>query len=260
MTTTVCDLLNRIITADTRWSCGSQCELMLSDGNYYFIYCDDTGFDKISVVGNSALVTAGNGPLIALWKQWWVGDADPAKKPPTDLNGQNVVNLAIIDLKNNQVIFDAGQKQALFCTKTDVIQAFTSGSGGTHAAHHLMSHGCAKSAIRFASNLDFCTSDIVSYACYRTNTNNLNQSNNSYDMILEGITKRGYMMALNTSKPSDKGCEVAKHPLAHEVAQLFKSGQAVASAPVPGISNFKWTQETDTKFEAAMKLVHSLRR
>ncbi|WP_429216704.1 hypothetical protein [Aeromonas veronii] len=259
MTTTVCDLVNKIITADTRWSCGSQGELLLSDGNYYLAYCDDTGFDKITVVGKSALVTAGHGMLIAEWKRWWSGSADPKLRPATEINGKNVVNLAIINLDTNQVIFDAGQKQALFCTRTHTIQAFTAGSGCSHAASSLLRNGCAKKAIEYAAQYDYCTGDVVSYACYKSNQNNLNALNNDYNAIVDGITTRGYVMAFNTSQPNDKGCEITKHPLSQEIQALFTTGKAVASAPVPGVGSFQWTEETDTKFEAAMRQVHELR-
>lgn len=259
MTTTVCDLVNKIVTADTRWSCGSQGELKLSDGKYYLVYCDDTGFDKISVVGKTALVTAGNGALIAAWKEWWSGSAEYQNRPETEFNGQNVVNLAILDLEKNEVIFDAGQKQALFCTQTNKIQAFTSGSGGSHAASHLLREGCAKKAVGYAAQYDYCTGNIVSYACYKTDQNNLNVQVNDYNVIVDGITKRGFMMALDMNKPSDTGCEIAKHPLADEVKALFTTGKAVASAPVPGLGNYKWTEETESKFENAMKRVHELR-
>ncbi len=260
MTTTVCDLLNKIITADTRWSCGSQHELQLSDGNYYLAYCDTTGFDKISVVGKAALITAGHGGLIAEWKKWWAGDADPQKKPPTDLNGDNLVNIAIIDLEANQVIFDAGVKQVLYCTITDEIKAFTSGSGASHAASSLLIDGCARSAVSFASLHDYCTGNNVSFACYQTDKNNLNVQINDYNVIVEGIIQKGKVMNLNTSKPSNNGCDIADHPLAEEIRSRFTSGQAVASAPVPGIGNFKWTNDTDDKFKNAMKRVHELRK
>ncbi|MFM5169652.1 hypothetical protein ACEUAX_21880 [Aeromonas veronii] len=260
MTTTVCDLVNKIITADTRWSCGSQGELVLSDGRQYLVYCDDTGFDKISVVGKTALVTAGDGRLIAAWKQWWAGDADPQNRPATHIDGKNAVNITIIDLENNQVIFDAGLKQVLFCIRTNQIKAFTAGSGASHAASDLLINGCAKQAIGYASRHDYCTGDSVSFACYRTKQNNLNSSINDYDVIVDGITTRGYVMALRIDKPSDKGCEISQHPLSTEIKALFSTGKAVASAPVPGVGSFQWTEETDAKFESAMQQVHRLRR
>jgi len=259
MTTTVCDLVNKIITADTRWSCGSEGDLVLSDGNAYIVYCDETGFDKITVVGNTALITAGHGGLISAWKQWWSGDADPQFKPSTDIDGVNVINLAIIDLESNEVIFDAGQKQALYCKQTNKIKAFTSGSGGAHAASDLLIHGCAKNAVGFASIHDYCTGSDVSFACYKTNQNNLNSQINDYDVIVNGITNKGRIMALNISKPNDNGCEISNHPLAAEIKHMFTTGEAIASAPVPGIGSFKWTEDTDTKFQDAMKRVHELR-
>ena len=161
MTTTVCDLLNKIIVADTRWSCGSDGSLTLSDGQKYFVYCDETGFNKISIIGKSALVVAGYGPLISEWKRWWAISPDFHSKPPAEIDGRNQVNLAIIDLDRNEVIFDAGVKSVLFCMSSQEIKAFTSGSSRYHAASHLQLSGCAKQAVMHASELDCCTSPSV---------------------------------------------------------------------------------------------------
>lgn len=259
MTTTVCDLANKIITADTRWSCGAQEELMLSDGKHYFVYCDDTGFDKISLVGKTALITAGNGKLIAEWKKWWSEDADPANKPPSEEDGVNVVNLAILDLEKNEVLFDAGNKLALFCTQSDTIKAFTSGSGAIHAASDLQINNCAKLAVTAASKLDYCTGSDVKFACYASEQNNLNVRINDYNVIVDGIIERGKIMALGSKKPNEEGVDIAQHPLKDELKERFTTGKAVASAPVPGISSFKWTEETDKRFLNAMNRVHELR-
>lgn len=259
MTTTVCDLANKIITADTRWSCGAQGELQLSDGNYYFIYCDDTGFDKISLVGKTALITAGNGKLIAEWKKWWSGDAEPSKRPPSEVNGSNVVNLAILDLEKNEVLFHAGSKQVLYCYVSDSVKAFTSGSGAFHAASDLQLNNCAKLAVEAAAKLDHCTGPDVKFACYASEQNNLNVRINDYNVIVNGIIERGKIMALDSRKPNEQGVDIAQHPLKDELKECFTTGKAVASAPVPGISNFKWTEETDQRFVKAMNRVHELR-
>lgn len=248
-----------MISADTRWSCGAQGDLILSDGNPYIVFCDETGFDKISLVGKTALVTAGYGPLIAEWKKWWGGSAIPSQRPPVEIDGAFCVNLAILDLEKNEVIFDAGKKQVLFCAVTDSIKAFTSGSGALHAASHLQLEGCAKKAVNHAAQFDHCTGDDVRFVCYRSNLNNLNSDVNDYNVIAKGIVERGKIMALDVNQPNALGVDIADHPLGEEVKDMFATGKAVASAPVPGISNFKWTKETDEKFEAAMQRVHELR-
>lgn len=260
MTTTVCDLLNRVLATDTRWSCGSTNNLKLSDGLHYLVFCDDTGFAKLSVVGKAALVTAGDGKLISEWKRWWSESADPEETPSTEINGVNGINLAIIDLEKNEVIFDAGQKQVLFCQIKNEIKAFTSGSGGHHAASHLLVNACAKTAIEYASSFDHCTSKTINWFCYNTNENNLINDTYDYNVIVDGIVNRGRIVNLNTNTPSDFGCEIDKHPLAEEIKNLFTSGQAVASAPVPGIDRFKWTDETNQKFQKAMTKVSELRK
>ncbi|TMO66185.1 hypothetical protein [Pseudoalteromonas aurantia] len=255
MTTTVVDLVNKLITADTRWSC----VLKLSDGNKYVVYCDETGFHKISVIGKAALVTAGHGPLIAEWKEWWAGTANLANKPQSEIDGENVVNLAIVDLERNSVIFDAGAKQILYCTVSDSVKAFASGSGSHHAASYLMQNSCAKGAIGYAAKNDICTGNEVTFACYKSNQNNLNNHISDYNVISNGIINRGKIMALDIQKPNANGVDLNNHPLSEEVKELFTTGKAVASAPVPGISSFKWTKEVDRKLESAMKRVHELR-
>jgi hypothetical protein len=261
MTTTVCDLLNRILAADTRWSCGSQGEFQLSDGKKYFVFCDSTGFDKISIVGKAALVTAGSGPLISEWKKWWAGKADPSQRPAThDSKGVNLVSLAIIDLKDSKYIFDAGRKTALYCTETGEIKAFTSGSGAHHAASSLLIYADAMKAVNYAAEHDFCTGEDVIYACYKTNRNNLNNDVNDYSVIVDGIVQRGKIMILNQNRPNYVGSDISIHPLADEIKKAFSTGQAVASAPVPGLNTFEWTAETDSDFQDAMKRVHELRK
>jgi hypothetical protein len=255
MTTTVCDLTHRIITADTRWSS----QITLSDGANYFLFCDDTGFDKISLVGKTALVTAGNGILIAEWKKWWCGEAKAEDKPQTEIDGTNAVNIAIIDLSTSEVIFHAGQKHALYCLASNKVKAFTSGSGGFHAASDLLKNECAKSAIKFAANLDRHTGQEVVYICYKTNTNNLNTQQDDYNLIVNGLIKKGKIMMLEAENTVIKAEDIKDHRLKSEIEQKFATGQAVASAPVPGIGDFKWTEETDKKFEVAMDRVHALR-
>lgn len=255
MTTTVCDLVNKIITADTRWSAIAK----LSDGNVYLSYCDDTGFDKISVVGLSAIILAGHGRLIADWKRWWEGSADPSNRPQHDIDGVNQVNLAIVDLKHNSVIFDAGHKTVLYCTASNDIKAFTSGSGGVHAASDLLTNECAKNAVSVASTLDCRTSNIVKFACYKTGQDNLNKCPSDYNVIKTGIMQRGRIVKVQDAMNA-KSIPINDHHLGDEMVSLIGNGDAVASAPVPGMSKFKWTKETDENFKSAMERVHELRK
>lgn len=257
MTTTVCDLANQLLTADTRWSCGHDGALKLSDGRSYFVYSDDTGFDKITQKENTALITAGHGRLISEWKKWWKSDLS-TPRPQTEINGENAVNLAIIDLANNRVLFDAGMKYTLFCVVTNKVKAFSAGSGGVYAANSLLVDGCAIKAVETAAGFDYCTGNTVSFLCYKTHINNLN-TDDEYDTIVEGLLERGFIMELNQSVAISAGTELKKHPLAQEIAQQFKTGQAAASAPVPGVGSFTWDQGVEDKFKAAIKQVQALR-
>ncbi|MDO6718829.1 hypothetical protein Q4575_05415 [Psychrosphaera sp. 1_MG-2023] len=255
MTTTVCDLENGIITADTRWSA----IFPLNDGNELILYCDDTTFDKICIVGKAALLTAGDGTLIAKWKEWWMNDRNPTTRPITDnALGENAVNLAIVDLVNNDVIFDAGQKNALFCLQTNVIKAFAAGSGGIHAASHLLNTGCAISAVKEASKEDYYTGSEVKFLNFDTTQNNLEPATYDYGKIVNGLIKRGRVMTKQANTPTDVGLKVQDHPLYSDMKKALKTGQAIASAPVPGLSRFKWTNDTEKKFTEAMDRVAEL--
>ena len=143
MTTTIYDTINKQVASDTRWSA----KVTLSDGNDYFVYVDDSGFDKIADRENTVLVLAGNGPLIAKWKEWWHTSLDTNNLPETDINGENVVNLMIVDKSNNKILFDAGQKKALFCELSSVMLSVFAGSGDIHAASCWSLNRCVNTAI-----------------------------------------------------------------------------------------------------------------
>jgi len=113
LTTTIYDTINKKVASDTRWSV----KVILSDKNEYFVYVDDSDFDKIADRENSVLVLAGNGKLIAKWKEWWYTSLDTDNLPETNIDGENVVNLMIVDKSNNKILFDAGQKRYFFVKK-----------------------------------------------------------------------------------------------------------------------------------------------
>lgn len=251
MTTTVCDRVNNIVTADTRWST----EQVLSDEQKYLIFCDTTGFDKIATVGKASLIVAGNGILIARWKEWWLNDRSVETTPQTKIDGVHAISIAIIDMQENEVLFDAGVKSILYCPISDAIKAFTSGSGMHHAAASLYEKSCAKNAILDASLQDKYTSAIVKFVCGKTGENNLETPIFDYTEIINGICKQGFMMNMNNENVA---VPINEHPLGKEVVERFSTGQAVASAPVPGLGSFEWTEKTDQKLAKAMERVREL--
>lgn len=255
MTTTIYDTINRQVASDTRWSA----RLNLSDGNEYFVYVDDSAFDKIADKVNTVLVLAGNGPLIAKWKEWWDTSLDTDNLPETDINGENVVNLMIIDKSNNKILFDAGQKKALFCETTNVMLSVFAGSGDIHAASCWSLNRCVKKAIKSASKLDYFTSNVVKYVDFTSGNSNIPKMNYNYSSIVNAIMDRGFIMNLSESTAAnDVGTPLNQHQIREEVNTLFASGSVVASAPVPGMSTFKWSNKNKEKLVMAINKVKEL--
>lgn len=258
MTTTVVDLVNNIVTADTRWSAGHDGSIVLSDGQSYFIYCDDTGVDKIAAIGKAVLVAAGDAPLITKWKDWWYNDRSVHSRPPVaDSAGRTLVSLSIVDLKDSKVIFHAGVKHWLICSKEQKIKGFTSGSGAYFAGQFMIEASCAIRSVEFASENDVCTGKDVKFVCSKSNSTNLGTPSYDYTQIVDGLFEKGYIMQVNNETNID-AVPLKEHPLHEEIKGLFKSGQAVASAPVPNLDKVKWTEETQESFEVAMERVEEL--
>ncbi len=255
MTTTIYDTVNKLVASDTRWSA----KIKLSDGNNYFIYVDDSPFEKIADRENSVLVLAGDGKLIAKWKEWWYTSLDTDNLPETNVNGENVVNLMIIDKKNNKALFDAGEKKVVFCKDSNSILSVFAGSGDIPAANCWYQNRCVKTAIETASDVDYPTSNVVRYVDFESGNSNITEMNYNYRSIVDAILNRGFIMNLSESKAAnDVGTPLNQHDIKEEVTNLFATGKAVASAPVPGMSTFKWTAENKEKLISAIDKVREL--
>ncbi len=254
MTTTIYDKLSKQVASDTRWSV----RLTLSDSYSYLVYVDDCSFEKIADRNKTVLVLAGNGPLIAKWKAWWYQSLDTDNLPPTNINGKNEVNLMIIDKSNNQILFDAGQKKSLCCPATNTVLSIFAGSGNIHAASCWLINRNIQKAIVSAAQLDYFTSDIVKFVDFTTGKSNIGEPDYNYDNIVNAILDRGLIMNMQQSTtPNDTGKALTQQQKA-ELAHLLATGQAVASAPVPGINEFQWTDEQKQKLTKAIDKVKAL--
>ncbi len=260
MTTLLCDYVNSIVTADTRWSIGGNpaSPLILSDQKRYLIYCDDTGFDKLTPYQDTfVLMTAGSSEYIAKWKEWWLVSRDMASTPPVcDENGIPQVALAIVDLVDSTTLFDFGLGHALYCQDEQIVKAFSAGSGGEFAAAALFECGCAKTSIQIAALSDYCTSPEVKFVCNTTKQNNLSPTIYDINIINQAIVSRGFIMELNQAAVN-KPVKLSEHPLFNEVVAQLESGKTVPSAPAPRLHSAEWTAETESKLAKAMEVVNS---
>jgi hypothetical protein len=256
MTTTVYDLLSKSVASDTRWSAS----IILSDGVSYFVYIDDCSFEKIANRDNAVLVLAGCGKLIAEWKNWWYNSLDTDCIPNVeDASGQTAVSLMIIDKVSGVILFDAGQKKALYCKYTSQMLSVFAGSGDLYAASCWDVNRCPKKAIVSASNSDFFTSQIVKYVDFDSGKTNLLAPSYDYNEIVDAMLRRGFVMDMSKRPAAnDVGVALSQNQIRDEVANLFASGKVTASAPVPGLSSFKWNDDYKQKFNSAINKVKEL--
>lgn len=255
MTTTIYDKLNKQVASDTRWSS----YITLSDGKLYFVYIDNCSFEKIANKDHVVLVLAGNGELIAQWKEWWYNGMDLENLPPIDIDGKTVVSLMIVDKVNNDILFDTGEKKNVYCEDTKLVLSVFSGSGSIHAADCWDRNRCVKKAIITASNEDYFTSDSVKYVNFITGKSNLGVPNYNYDTIVNEMLDEGFIMDVrNSTAANDAGIRLNQHQIKDEVMELFANGKAVASAPFSDISEFKWNKTNKAKLVTAIGKVKQL--
>lgn len=246
MTTTVYDMVARLVATDTRWSArldGIQPNLL--------VYVDQTDFAKLAVNFNCVLVLAGDGPLISLWKKWWFAGADLSATPPYELTTDRSVALLIVSIANNEVVTNKGNFLMNFCETSNKMLSLFSGSGAKFAANYWRGHPCAWSSIFHASENDPCTSEAYNHVDFETGKSNIIKNCSEYTTILNTILERGMVME-TTNRSVTK---ISEHPKKTEIAQLFTSGSVVASAPTFRSNGFNWSQSDKTEFENAIRKI-----
>lgn len=249
MTTTVYDRDNKVIAADTRWSV-----VMTVDSKHYLVYTDDSVFEKIADRNNASMVMAGNGKLIADWKQWWFESLDPNSMPDFEVDGKAAIVLLIIDKTKNSWIFDIGEKIASICSETKEINAVFSGSGSASAANCWSENRCAKTAVVSASVKDVCTGEKVRYVDFEADETNIESKSYDYEDIVTSLIHGGYIMEM----PENQAVPLKEHPLAAEVSEALASGQAVACAPTPALKDFVWDAKRKEELKQAIYEVREL--
>lgn len=255
MTTIIYDKFNKQLIADTRWSF----KVDDTSGNKYLIFVDDCGFDKIADGKNTALLTAGDGKLIAKWRKWWFDGRDQSNIPETSNGKETLINLLIVDKKNNSVLFHAGQKLAHYCVDSNELLGVFAGSGAIAAADCWGDNRCGRTAIETSSSKDIHTSKVIKWVDIPSVKTNITDSVYDYSIIKDAIKGRGKIMLISDKlqKTGDVS-DLSSHPLGCAVNDLLDSGEAVASAPVPGLSHFLWTEDTTNSLHSALDKVAKL--
>jgi len=203
------------------------------------------------------MVLAGNGMLIAEWKRWWYTKLDENSMPEVLVDGINAISILIIDKLNNKILFDAGQFATNFCVDTQKILSVFSGSGRNIAASCWYQNRCSSTAIKTASSRDHQTSDKIVWVDFVKRSSNIKKHVYEINEIVRSIVENGYIMEKADEMITTP---INSHPLGDQVREAFVSGEAVASAPVPGLSSFVWTDERMSKLKEAIQTVQSLHK
>ncbi|GFD81043.1 hypothetical protein KUL118_39050 [Tenacibaculum sp. KUL118] len=249
MTTTIYDRFNRLVLTDTRWSAPVNI-----GGTIYLVFVDDCDFEKIANRDNAVMILAGDGQLIARWKQWWFESLDPDDLPETEVNGQNGISLIVIDKVNNEVIHDCGLKIAYKCVETSDLKAAFTGSGGKAAAESWIVTQCSRTALTAAAEQDPFTSNIHKYVDFNSGKTNVKDPVYDYTCITDSIIHGGYIMTLNDKEI----LKLSESPLAETIKLAFASGDLAASAPSPSVTDTEWTPEKKDSLRAAIRKVRKL--
>lgn len=257
MTTSIYDVHNKAIACDTRWSAKWTQTAEDSTEVTVIIYTDHSPFHKMAMKEKTAIIFAGDGVLISEWKSWWNNDSgfDLSKAGDIALRSNGKVVLTIIDMANNQHIFDFGQKFALIEESTHEPLCIFMGSGATYAAPVWQNTQCYEQSIINAANFDYFTSPIVKKVDFDSGESNIDTDSDVYSDIITSIEKDGKMLVLNAENQVEKVLDFNASEVANDAIGALKSGKIVASSPVPGITRANWSPEKIENLKSTLRKV-----
>ncbi|VVT48018.1 hypothetical protein UYSO10_1950 [Kosakonia radicincitans] len=257
MTTTVFDAKLKIVASDSRWSA----QVDLPDG-IYLVYADDTNFHKIVVRTGAALVLAGDGQLIAEWKNWWVrDDIDSSNMPDVALSEIRLVSVMLI-ARDGTILFDAGPKKALLDVNTKGYVGIFSGTGSDYAAECFDQNRNAVVAVNSAKEKDLCSGGTVMFTELATMRHNLHSENYDYNSVVSALQNRGMIMKIaskNNSANDASSIDISAHAHADYIRDGLSSGSIRACAP-SGESEFRWTEARIEKLKLAIDKVVAMEK
>ncbi|GBQ38867.1 hypothetical protein [Komagataeibacter europaeus] len=220
MTTNVIDLDAGQLACDTRWSV---------DGPGFIVFVDDTGFEKISVVGNWAFVFAGNGALIEAWKRWLGSDPTTRGKiPPVSVGtgaNTNSIALHIANITTSKLEFFHGTARQYG------EEAYFAGSGGLYAYNCWSANRDAIKAVATAQQSDRYSGGSTRYLAFSDRTNNLNETATLHDTAVALKTKGKVMYSDPKAKEIPVVQAAANDAKVQQVLDQVSSGALAPSAP-----------------------------
>jgi hypothetical protein len=237
MTTNVYDGTAGMVATDSRWS---------QTWGEFFFYIDDSGFDKLEIVGDFVLMFAGRGEGIRDWKIW-------LHSGPTGSQGQPAhdgISVCMIRVTDKAVTFCAGQ---------DIVKDGGHFAGtGSHFAYSCWSaNKDARRAVETAKVMDFCTGGEVKYFDLTTRAHNLHYiGQQDYAGMLRALNNRGTIMSIKAEAKEParftvKQAAASNDAKLREVAAKVASGDIRPEAPCDSMHT-PWTEDQKKAFNVAL--------
>lgn len=241
MTTSVFCRVKKIIASDSRWSC------LLTPN--HLAYVDNTGFDKLADRKLHSMVFAGDGPLIAQWKQWFEAPALNFMAMPNvhRLVGNKLESLSVCLLKKSdcKVMFTSG-----WWLDHGENARFT-GSGAVPAKDCYVINGCSKTAITSAGGSDPATGGEIKFVELDTGSNNLSVLKATLEEATRSLHERGFVMDMTTKVVTP--FRDLKQDLSAALSALEK-GEISISAPT-GLPTRCWSESEQAELRKALEEV-----
>lgn len=244
MTTNVIDLLAGKVATDSRWSC---------KGTNFVLYIDNVGFEKIAQLRGFAYTFAGDGNLIAVWKDWLAEGAPGgilAAPPPAvqTVNGPRSIALCITDMAANRLLLHRG------CFGVQGM-AYFAGSGGMTAKSCWQENHDATKAVNSAIGMDPYSGGNVKFLEFSSHQNNLNDNVSMKEVGKIISTKGTVMYAANQNSSRSMSVEEAKNTDAEvkKLTDALSVGARSASAPCEAMYTC-WTDDEMASLRAALEI------
>ncbi|HCV75656.1 hypothetical protein [Pseudomonas oryzihabitans] len=245
MTTNVICRPFQLIASDTRWSC----DIEGFDG--HIAYVDDANFDKIALRPTHALVFAGDGELIAGWKEWFSRQTmDFTNLPKVNrlIPGTNRMESMVVSLVKRetcQVMFTVGR-----FTSHGEDARFT-GSGAEFAKDCYAVNRCGRKSITTAGNQDPYTGRDIKFVELKTGVNNLSLTQSTLGELFAALNQRGFVMdtKANTVTAINEWRETHK-----DADRAVSKASLTISAPT-GLPTRCWSEQEQDEFVKALRQV-----
>ncbi len=239
MTTNVICRMQKMLASDSRWS------FALPGSPNLLAYVDDTGFDKLAIRGDHAMVFAGDGLLVEKWKQWFTQlELDFEHLPPVEREIEGLLEpepvlISLIRTSSCEILYETED----FLAHGE--SATFAGSGASFAMNCYAENGCCKTAVATAGKHDPATGGETKFIDLSTRQHNLSRISASLREATQAFMERGIVMDITTKE------KTAFRDLIG-TSSAIDVGDAGLSAPI-GKSGHRWTEHEKGKLFAALQ-------